>query len=165
MAKPYRKFVYKFTFPDGTVYIGSTHDIKQRWLGNGVRYKPQKVYAAISKFGWDNIKREVLLETPDGELFDKICQKMETELIRAYGDKAHNDPVTVENARTFWIIGSVRKPAAEWCEIYKRTYSGVLSRMEKYNISPHCALTLPPVPKGMEHHAEEYWKSCGCEFY
>lgn len=52
--------VYQHVFPDGKRYIGITNDIQRRW-NNGFGYQNQrKVFSQIVKFGWDNIKHEVL---------------------------------------------------------------------------------------------------------
>lgn len=54
--------VYKHTFPNGKSYIGITcKDPKDRWR-NGEGYKGQRVYRAIKKYGWNNIKHEILEE-------------------------------------------------------------------------------------------------------
>lgn len=65
MHKWNKRYLYKLTFPNGMVYIGCTHDIKQRWAGNGAHYHDMKVYSAVQEFGWDNTKKEVLLYLPD----------------------------------------------------------------------------------------------------
>ena len=53
--------VYKHTTPSGKVYIGITsQDPKRRWQ-NGNGYATQKLFwRAIQKYGWDNIKHEIL---------------------------------------------------------------------------------------------------------
>lgn len=52
--------VYKLTFPNGKIYIGQTKlNPTQRW-NNGNGYKGQEIYKAITKFGWDNVKKEIL---------------------------------------------------------------------------------------------------------
>jgi len=55
--------VYKHTTPSGKIYIGITSkDIKKRWLnGRGYR-KNDHFWNAIKKYGWDNIKHEVIAE-------------------------------------------------------------------------------------------------------
>lgn len=55
--------VYRHTCPNGKVYIGITHrTAKQRWqYGNGYRHNP-RFQNAIHKYGWDNIKHEILFE-------------------------------------------------------------------------------------------------------
>lgn len=55
--------VYKHTFPNGAVYIGRT-DMKpeDRWL-NGWGYKNcPLMFNAIIKFGWDNVKHEIIAD-------------------------------------------------------------------------------------------------------
>lgn len=54
--------IYKHTFPNGKVYIGQTISgrTENRWNG-GFGYKnAKKVFAAIIKYGWDNICHEVI---------------------------------------------------------------------------------------------------------
>lgn len=51
--------VYKHTLPDGKYYIGQTNNIERRW--NPVNYKGcSKFYKGILKYGWDNIKHEII---------------------------------------------------------------------------------------------------------
>ena len=52
--------VYQHVTPDGLYYFGATNNIKQRWSGNGARYKTTSLYPYIEKFGWDNIQHIVL---------------------------------------------------------------------------------------------------------
>lgn len=55
--------VYKHTSPSGKVYVGITsRPVKSRWE-NGKGYKRNVVFTnAIRKYGWDNIKHEIMLE-------------------------------------------------------------------------------------------------------
>jgi predicted GIY-YIG superfamily endonuclease len=53
--------VYMHTFPDNKVYIGITRQsLSQRWGKDGYGYQKQPVYNAIKKYGWDNIKHELV---------------------------------------------------------------------------------------------------------
>ena len=53
--------VYKHTTPSGKVYIGITcRNPKTRW-GYGSGYKSQVFDRAIKKYGWKNIKHEIVL--------------------------------------------------------------------------------------------------------
>lgn len=64
--------LYKHTFPDGKVYIGQTlsGNTEKRW-NNGHGYKGQaKIFAAIIKYGWDNISHEVILDGIPDEAID-----------------------------------------------------------------------------------------------
>lgn len=52
--------VYKHTTPSGKVYIGITRKaVKDRWL-NGRGYDGQVFGIAVKKYGWENIKHEVV---------------------------------------------------------------------------------------------------------
>ena len=55
--------VYKHTFPNGAVYIGKTNMLPEdRWL-NGWGYKTcPLMFNAILKFGWDNVKHEIIAD-------------------------------------------------------------------------------------------------------
>lgn len=74
--------VYKHTTPNNKVYIGITGgSIKDRWRNNGNGYKKNKhFYSAILKYGWENIKHEILFDNLTKE---EACNK-EIELIAFY---------------------------------------------------------------------------------
>lgn len=77
--------VYKHTCPNGKVYIGITSiNVKQRWK-NGYKHNAY-FYNAILKYGWDNIKHEILCE---GLSKEEACQK-EIELIAYYKSNQHD---------------------------------------------------------------------------
>ena len=53
--------VYKHTFPDGKIYIGIADNVEKRWNnGEGYRENPA-MHDAIIKYGWNNIKHEILV--------------------------------------------------------------------------------------------------------
>lgn len=53
-------YVYVHTSPNGKIYIGKTKDIERRW-NNGKGYKEnKKFYCDIEKYGWQNIKHEII---------------------------------------------------------------------------------------------------------
>lgn len=73
--------VYKHTAPNGKIYIGITSDNPVHRWNNGKGYKQNvHFYSAIKKFGWNNIKHEILY---DGLTKEKACEK-EIELIALY---------------------------------------------------------------------------------
>lgn len=72
--------VYKHTCPNSKVYIGITQQVaEKRWL-NGNGYKKQIFYRAIKKYGWDNIKHEILYSN----ISEKEAKEKEIELISKY---------------------------------------------------------------------------------
>lgn len=169
-----KKYLYKLTFPNGMVYIGSTSDIKNRWAGKGCHYKGMAVGKAIEEFGWGNIKREVILKLSGSIRDNDIILTMERELIRAYGDRCYNEACTIEyrenkrekeaslhSYKVFWEIDGVEKPAREWCEEYNFSYIKAYKRIQKYGLTPKQALTFPNVPQKYHRRAMEYWRELG----
>ena len=73
--------VYKHTAPNGKVYIGITsQSLTKRWK-NGKGYMTCTAFnRAINKYGWDNIKHEVLFDGLDKE----VACEIEQELIAKY---------------------------------------------------------------------------------
>ena len=53
--------VYKHTTPSGKVYIGITKQTAEGRWKNGLGYQSSPhFWSAIKKYGWDNIKHEIL---------------------------------------------------------------------------------------------------------
>ena len=73
--------VYKHTTPSGKVYIGITsREVEKRW-NNGYGYQQNKhFYSAIQKYGWENIKHDILFE----KLTQQQAFEKEIEMIRLY---------------------------------------------------------------------------------
>lgn len=177
-----KQYLYKLTFPNGMVYIGTAFDINERWANNGLHYRRQKVYQYIKEFGWDNIKKEVLLFIPYSDegmewLRSKdTLHKLERELIHAYGDRCYNETANkkwhmelaqrsrergVYDPKVLWTINGETKAAKDWCAERGVTYTRMKRIIERYGVSPEQALVLPPVPNNMTRRAEEYWRSQG----
>lgn len=76
--------VYKFTFPDNSIYIGETSaDPEDRWLnGWGYREIP-RVFNAIMYFGWKNVKREIVAD----DLTEPQARRLELKLINEYSER------------------------------------------------------------------------------
>jgi group I intron endonuclease len=74
--------LYKHTSPSGKVYIGISKNVNIRWSGNGCRYLIyNSIFGkAILKYGWNNIKHEVLIS---GLSRDK-ANELEIKFIRYY---------------------------------------------------------------------------------
>lgn len=86
--------VYKHTFPNDKVYIGITCiDVSNRWR-DGKGYKTQKLMLrAILKYGWENIKHEILFEN----LTKEEAEQKEIELIAKYQSNNPEFGYNVEN--------------------------------------------------------------------
>ncbi len=85
--------VYIHTFPNGKKYVGITsQEINCRWR-NGKGYEGQPVYSAIIKYGWDNIKHEILFTN----LSKEEAETKEIELIKTLKTNSHKNGYNVEN--------------------------------------------------------------------
>lgn len=77
--------IYKHTSPSGKVYIGQTcrKNLQKRFLYMGIGYKDCPYFwNAIQKYGWNNIKHEILAEG----LTKQQADKYEKNLIKQYKD-------------------------------------------------------------------------------
>lgn len=73
--------VYRHVCPNNKIYVGITKlSVKARWGKNGALYKRQYFYRAIQKYGWDNIKHEIMFEN----LTKEEAEAKEKELIEKY---------------------------------------------------------------------------------
>lgn len=95
-------YVYKHTCPNGKIYIGITSlELSRRWQ-NGLGYRRQPYfYNAILKYGWDNIKHEILFEN----LSKEEAEQKEIELIAKY--KSNNKKYGYNIANGGNVIGTV----------------------------------------------------------
>ncbi len=74
-------YLYKHIFPNNKLYIGITQQIpEKRWL-NGYGYKNNKLmWRAINKFGWKNIKHEIIFSG----LSEIEANKLEQDFIKQF---------------------------------------------------------------------------------
>lgn len=73
--------VYKHIFPNNKIYVGITNiSTERRWRKDGSGYKGQFVYRAILKYGWQNVKHEILFKN----LTKEQAEQKEIELIKFY---------------------------------------------------------------------------------
>ncbi|MBQ3408924.1 MAG: GIY-YIG nuclease family protein [Clostridia bacterium] len=79
--KPY--YIYIHTCPNLKTYVGLTQNPKVRW-DNGEGYKNNEdFYEAILRYGWNNIKHEIVAET----YYRWVAQRIEKTLITKYSRK------------------------------------------------------------------------------
>lgn len=87
--------VYMHTFPNDKKYIGvavvnegqnSLTACKKRWGKDGYGYHTQRVWRAIRKYGWGNVKHEILFENISEEKIDEL----EKSLIEKYNCQIDN---------------------------------------------------------------------------
>ena len=124
--------VYKHTTPSNKVYIGITRlDVERRWQnGNNYKHSPH-FYNAILKYGWDNIKHEILF---DG-LSKNNAEKKEIELIAKYKSNNPDFGYNTENGGN--AIGKVSEETKKKLSIshkglhYKKRRNHTLEEKKK----------------------------------
>lgn len=73
--------VYRHITPNGKIYVGITQQSPQRRWQNGFGYVDnQHFYRAIKKYGWNNIKHEILYT----DLSAEMAYEIEKDLISKY---------------------------------------------------------------------------------
>ena len=100
--------VYAHTAPNGKVYVGITgQKPEKRWKANGLGYQTQSYFfKAISKYGFDNFKHEILFEN----LSKEEAEQKEMELITLYKS---NQPEFGYNIREGGSLSSWREDSKE----------------------------------------------------
>ena len=93
--------VYKHTAPNGKVYVGITkQNPEQRWR-SGTGYKTQALfYRAIEKYGWENIKHEILFDN----LSKEQAEQKEIELIALFKSNVLEYGYNIDNGGN--VVGS-----------------------------------------------------------
>lgn len=122
--------VYKHTAPNGKVYIGLTCKKPNARWANGYGYKNQMFYNAIQKYGWNNIKHEILFE----KLTKSEAEQKEIELIAYYDstnpNKGYN--ISLGGASTLGVECSdeKRKKISESHKGKKRSQESIRKQSE-----------------------------------
>ena len=90
-------YVYKHTCQNEKIYIGITKQQPiKRWGYNGYGYRKNTLfYRAIQKYGWSNIKHEILYEN----LSKEEAEQKEIELIAQYKSNQKKYGYNIENGR------------------------------------------------------------------
>lgn len=97
--------VYCHIFPNGKKYIGITQQEPQRRWRDGKGYEGQAVYNAILKYGWKNIKHDILFTG----LTKSEAEQKEIELIKALETDSHKHGYNVESGGNASRLSEVTK--------------------------------------------------------
>ena len=106
--------VYKHTSPSNKVYIGITNrKLEYRWK-NGNGYRNNKHFTnAINKYGWDNIKHEILFEKLT-EYEAKIMEQMYIALYDSSNPKnGYNKTLGGDGTKGYKLTEKQRKKRSE----------------------------------------------------
>lgn len=147
--------VYKHTAPNGKVYIGITKQKpEQRWR-NGNGYKNNKhFYNAILKYGWKNIKHEIICQAP---LSSAQVGAVEKSFIHLYDstnpDKGYNNSIGGE-CGTLGVHPS-DETRRKISEANKRAYILNPELRRKISESQKGRIPWNKGQKGVQHHSSE----------
>lgn len=101
--------VYRHIFPNGKSYIGITcvKPYSRRWRAGSSYSSQPEMYNAILKYGWDNIKHEILFDN----LSQEEANAIEQEQIRYYNSVNNGYNVSTGGGGTYGIPCSEEKKA------------------------------------------------------
>lgn len=104
-VKEKKYVVYRHIFPNGKSYIGitCTKPYHRRWRDGSGYYSQPKVYNAILKYGWENIKHELLYRN----LNIDDANRLEQEMIVKYDSVKNGYNVSIGGGGTYGIPCSV----------------------------------------------------------
>ena len=99
--------VYRHIFPNGKSYIGITcaKPYHRRWRAGSSYYQQPKVYNAITKYGWENIKHEILYSN----LSQDDANRIEQEMIAKYNSVENGYNVSTGGGGTYGVPCSEEK--------------------------------------------------------
>ena len=84
--------LYVHTFPNGKYYVGITkQDVCRRWR-EGKGYEGQLVFDAILKYGWDNIRHEIVATG----LTKDEAEQLEIEMIKCLHSLSHENGYNID---------------------------------------------------------------------
>lgn len=108
--------IYKITSPIEKVYIGRTNDFNDRMAQHKhcafTKKLKNSLYKAIRKYGWDNMKKEIICEVETEK-----AKRLEEELILAYNSvkTGYNDTYKGEGGDN-WYGRRDTNEYMEFCE-------------------------------------------------
>lgn len=137
--------VYRHTLPDGKIYIGITSkSLSERWV-NGFGYEKQhKFFTQIVKYGWDNIKHEVVASNLDEKsvrvmeqsLINEIVSKDPIKCLNTHGAKRNGD---TKNA-LYYLPFREDDRITRYCNLCYRFDDVWLERYHHlFDCYPHCS--------------------------
>ena len=145
--------VYKHTAPSGRVYIGVSKNPEKRWnRGRGYMYNPY-FWRCIQKYGWDNIKHEILfsgisLESAKAKEVELIAEFRANEREFGYNISGGGDGLTAEESREKMSRARMGNKNSVGRKISQEVREKISSSLKKY-YSSHNQYFL-----GKHHKAE-----------
>lgn len=136
-------YVYKHTCPNEKIYIGITKQQPiKRWGYNGYGYRKNTLfYRAIQKYGWSNIKHEILYEN----LSKEEAEQKEIELIEKYKSNQSKYGYNIANGGN--TTGTVSEATKEKISKTLKSYEFSDERRKNISINTRKAMANPEIRK------------------
>ena len=136
-------YVYKHTCPNEKIYIGITKQQPiKRWGYNGYGYRKNTLfYRAIQKYGWSNIKHEILYEN----LSKEEAEQKEIELIEKYKSNQPKYGYNIANGGN--TTGTVSEVTKEKISKTLKGYEFSDERRKNISINTRKAMANPEIRK------------------
>ena len=127
-------FIYKYVSPSKKIYIGqTTKSLKERAGIDGNNYKNSHVfYDAILKYGYDNLKVEIL-----GEFLIEELNEKETYYINYYNSLIPNGYNIVDGPTQHQLAAEARKHKINQYNLngeYIKTYNSITEAAKENNV-------------------------------
>lgn len=136
-------YVYKHTCPNEKIYIGITKQQPiKRWGYNGYGYRKNTLfYRAIQKYGWSNIKHEILYEN----LSKEEAEQKEIELIEKYKSNQPKYGYNIANGGN--TTGTVSEATKKKISKTLKGYEFSDERRKNISINTRKAMANPEIRK------------------
>lgn len=136
-------YVYKHTCPNEKIYIGITKQQPiKRWDYNGYGYRKNTLfYRAIQKYGWSNIKHEILYEN----LSKEEAEQKEIELIEKYKSNQPKYGYNIANGGN--TTGTVSEATKKKISKTLKGYEFSDERRKNISINTRKAMANPEIRK------------------
>lgn len=129
-------YVYMFTFPNGKRYIGRTHNFLGRLASHKHKANKKKkslLYFAINKYGWENVRKEIIDEL--STLEESIVREYERIIEYNTVINGYNSTLNTKDGGNVWIGRKDTEDFKHFLEYMKKLNSGKNNSMYGKNHS------------------------------
>ncbi len=168
--------VYEHIFPNGKKYIGISSNAVKRWR-NGDGYRSQgKVWNAIDRYGWDNVKHNIIIDGISKEQAEAMEQYLISELDTI--DNGYNTAIGGKNVISTYlnehILYMIRK-SKEQDSVYgydqnpddivslaergksDKRIAGLLNQIDEYLVNSDWVHDFTGARNATDYNVDAYW--------
>ena len=151
--------VYEHVFPNGKKYIGISSDPEKRWRA-GKGYETQgKIANAISHYGWNNVKHNIIVDGVSKEQAETLEKYLIAELNtveEGYNTAIGGDGITASylNEHVLYMIRESKRDDQKYGWV--QPTDGIVSFAEKAKFQKPLADLFNSIDEYVEQHYSEY---------